>query len=102
MEYHCDANKCQTDFFKGLQKDPNGDCRYSTVRNFGLPRLEIPPYFFAVTLTPEIFISASPLGEKKNILMLLSKIVSKIQERKGSDLKSLTFSVQILELLNKN
>lgn len=26
MEYHCDANKCQTDFFKGLQKDPNGDC----------------------------------------------------------------------------
>ena len=34
--------------------------------------------------------------------MLLSKIVSKIQERKGSDFKSLTFSVQILELLNKN
>ena len=102
MEYHCDANKCQTDFFKGLQKDPNGDCRYSTVRNFGLPRLEIPPYFFAVTLTPEIFISASPFGEKKNILTLLSKIVSKIQERKGSDFKSLTFSVQILELLNKN
>ena len=34
--------------------------------------------------------------------MLLSKIVSKIQERKGTDFKSLTFSVQILELLNKN
>ena len=73
MEYHCDANKCQTDFFKGLQKDPNGDCRYSTVRNFGLPRLEISPYFFAVTLTPEIFISASPFGEKKKNLHAIKK-----------------------------
>ena len=27
MEYFCDAMKCQTDFFKGLQKDPNGACR---------------------------------------------------------------------------
>ncbi|CAH3178843.1 unnamed protein product [Porites lobata] len=26
MEYFCDARKCQTHFFKGLQKDPNGDC----------------------------------------------------------------------------
>ena len=33
--------------------------------------------------------------------MLLSKIVSKIQERKGRDFKFLTFTVQILELLNK-
>ena len=43
-------------------------------------------------------------SEKNNILMLLikSKIVSKIQERKGRDFKFLTFSVQILELLNKN
>ena len=31
MEYFCDAMKCQTDFFKTLQKDPNGDCRYRTV-----------------------------------------------------------------------
>ena len=33
--------------------------------------------------------------------MLLSKIVSKIQEIKGRDFKFLTFSVQILELLNE-
>ena len=33
MEYFCDARKCQTDFFKGLQKDPKGDCRYSKVSN---------------------------------------------------------------------
>ena len=33
MEYFCDAIKCQTDFFKGLQKDPSGDCRYSKVCN---------------------------------------------------------------------
>ena len=31
MEYFCDAMKCQTDFFKTLQKDPNGDCRYRTI-----------------------------------------------------------------------
>ena len=33
MEYFCDARKCQTDFYKGLQKDPNGACRYSKVYN---------------------------------------------------------------------
>jgi len=26
MEYYCDALKCETDFIKRLQKDPNGDC----------------------------------------------------------------------------
>lgn len=26
MEYFCDARKCETDFFKGLQKDPKGAC----------------------------------------------------------------------------
>ena len=30
MEYYCVARKCNTDFIKGLQRDPNGSCRYST------------------------------------------------------------------------
>ena len=29
MEYYCAARKCNTDFIKGLQRDPNGSCRYS-------------------------------------------------------------------------
>ena len=28
MEYYCAARKCNTDFIKGLQRDPNGSCRY--------------------------------------------------------------------------
>ena len=29
MEYYCAARKCSTNFIKGLQRDPNGSCRYS-------------------------------------------------------------------------
>ena len=29
MEYYCAVRKCNTDFIKGLQRDPNGSCRYS-------------------------------------------------------------------------
>ena len=29
MEYYCAARKCNTDFIKGIQRDPNGNCRYS-------------------------------------------------------------------------
>ena len=28
MEYYCAARKCSTNFIKGLQRDPNGSCRY--------------------------------------------------------------------------
>ena len=60
MEYYCEARKCNTDFIKGLQRDPNGNCRYSIkvvsermsqVRFF---------FFFAVSCTVVIADSIVP------------------------------------------
>jgi len=31
MEYYCDALKCNTLFYKRLQKDPKGDCRFVVI-----------------------------------------------------------------------
>ena len=29
MKFFCAARTCTTEFFKALQRDPNGNCRYS-------------------------------------------------------------------------
>ena len=29
MKYWCAARECGTDFYKGMQSDPSGNCRYS-------------------------------------------------------------------------
>ncbi|KAJ7388880.1 hypothetical protein OS493_035220 [Desmophyllum pertusum] len=43
MEYYCSALKCNTAFFKGLQKDPNGDCssKYNQMANCTIKTLKI-------------------------------------------------------------
>ena len=30
MKFFCAARTCGTDFYKAMQRDPNGNCRYST------------------------------------------------------------------------
>ena len=49
MEYYCAARKCNTDFIKGLQRDPNGSCRYSI--KVVSERMSQVLFFFSVSCT---------------------------------------------------